>query len=372
MQYPVGAKFNPETMRMEVTDFAAVLLNPVAQAKFVHTVSAGYVCGAVFVMAISAWYLLRGRHLEFAKRSMAVAASFGLAASLSVVVLGDESGYVAGENQKMKLAAIEAMWETEPAPAGFNVFALPDQDTHSNSAEVHIPWVMGLIGTRSFNTEMPGILPLVERAKERIRNGQQAYAALQALRADKTDAAARATFDAHWGDLGHGLLLKRYRDDIGNATEAQIDQAAFDTVPRVAPLFWLFRAMAGLGFYFIAFFALAFWYASKHTLHEKRWFLKLAFWTLLLPWVAIEAGWIVAEYGRQPWIIDGVLPTFFAASGLKLHQILISLGVFVGLYTTLAVIEIYLLRKTILKGPTEVSGGRQPDTTGAPLAAVNA
>ena len=149
MQYPVGAKFNPETMRMEVTDFAAVLFNPVAQAKFVHTVSAGYVCGAVFVMAISAWYLLRGRHLEFAKRSMAVAASFGLAASLSVVVLGDESGYIAGENQKMKLAAIEAMWETEPAPAGFNVFALPDQDTHSNSAQIHIPWVMGLIGTLS-------------------------------------------------------------------------------------------------------------------------------------------------------------------------------------------------------------------------------
>ncbi len=372
MQYPIGAKFNPDTMRMEVTDFAAVLFNPVAQAKFVHTVSAGYVCGAVFVMAISAFYLLRGRHLEFAKRSMAVAASFGLAASLSVVVLGDESGYVAGENQKMKLAAIEAMWETEPAPAGFNAFAIPNQDTRTNDYAVHIPWVMGLIGTRSFNTEMPGILPLVDRARERIRSGQQAYAALQTLRADRSDMDARKTFDAHWDDLGHALLLKRYRDDILNASNEEIDKAAFDTVPRVAPLFWLFRAMAGLGFYFIAFFAVAFWLASKHTLHEKRWFLKLAFWSLALPWVAIEAGWIVAEYGRQPWIIDGVLPTFFAASGLKLHQILISLGVFVGLYTTLAVIEVYLLRKTILKGPTEVSGGRQPDTTGAPLAAVNA
>src|SRR5690606_20886924 len=111
MQNPVGAAFNPATMRMEVTDFAAVLTNPVAQAKFVHTVSAGYVCAAVFVLGVSAWYLLKGRHIELAKRSMTVAASFGLAAALSVAVLGDESGYLSGEHQKMKLAAIEGMWE---------------------------------------------------------------------------------------------------------------------------------------------------------------------------------------------------------------------------------------------------------------------
>ena len=117
MQNPVGAEFNLDTMRMEVTDFIAVIFNPVAQSKFVHTVSAGYVLGAMFVLSISAWYLLRGRNVEFAKRSMTVAASFGLAAALSVVVLGDESGYTVTEHQKMKLAAIEAMWETEPAPA---------------------------------------------------------------------------------------------------------------------------------------------------------------------------------------------------------------------------------------------------------------
>src|ERR1700742_725552 len=126
MQYPVGAHFNAATMRMEVTVFMAVLFNPVAQAKFVHTVSAGYVTGSVFVLAISAIYLLQGKHREFAKRSMTVAASFGLASALSVVVLGDESGYTAGQNQKMKLAAIEAMWHTEPAPASFTLVGLPD------------------------------------------------------------------------------------------------------------------------------------------------------------------------------------------------------------------------------------------------------
>ncbi|MBN8903924.1 MAG: cytochrome ubiquinol oxidase subunit I, partial [Rhodospirillales bacterium] len=121
MQYPVGAQFNLDTMRMEVTDFFAVVFNPVAQAKFVHTVSAGYVTGAMFVLSISAFYLLSGRNRALALRSMTVAASFGLAAALSVVVLGDESGYTAGENQKMKIAAIEAMWHTEPAPASFTV-----------------------------------------------------------------------------------------------------------------------------------------------------------------------------------------------------------------------------------------------------------
>ncbi|MGS1077769.1 cytochrome ubiquinol oxidase subunit I [Pseudoxanthomonas beigongshangi] len=354
MQNPVGAVFNPETMRMEITDFMAVIFNPVAQAKFVHTVSAGYVTGAMFVMSISAFYLLRGRNADFAKRSMAVAASFGLAAALSVVVLGDESGYAIGENQKMKLAAIEAMWETEPAPAGFNAFAIPDQETRTNHYAVHIPYVMGIIGTRSLNKEMPGILELVERAEGRIRNGIVAYENLQKLRANRGDSHARYMFETHWRDIGHALLLKKYREDIANATEEEIVKAAFDTVPHVAPLFWSFRLMVGLGFYFIAFFAFAFWLASKHQLDKRRWFLRLAFYSLPLPWIAIEAGWLIAEYGRQPWVIDGVLPTFFAASGLKLHQILITLTGFVTLYTALAAVEIWLMRKLILKGPEQI------------------
>ena len=136
MQYPVGAHFNVDTMRMEVTDFSAVLFNPVAQAKFVHTVSAGYVTGSVFVLAVSAYYLLRGRHRELARRSMTVAASFGLASALSVVVLGDESGYMAGLNQKMKVAAIEAMWNTEPAPASFTLVGFPDLEGHKTNFAV--------------------------------------------------------------------------------------------------------------------------------------------------------------------------------------------------------------------------------------------
>ncbi len=164
MQNPVGAEFNPETMRMELTDFYAVLFNDIAQAKFVHTVSASYVTGAIFVLAISAFYLRKDRHREFAKRSMTVAASFGLASALSVVLLGDESGYAATEHQRMKLAAIEAEWETHPAPAGFNVFAIPDMEARKNTYAVKVPYVLGLIATRSLSKEVPGIFDLVKGA----------------------------------------------------------------------------------------------------------------------------------------------------------------------------------------------------------------
>ncbi len=361
MQNPTGAVFNPETMRMEVVDFAAVLLNPVAQAKFVHTVSAGYVTGAIFVMSISALYLLRGKYKDMARRSFAVAAAFGLLSSLSVVVLGDESGYAASEHQKMKLAAIEAMWETERAPADFTAFGIPNQDTHQNDYAVKIPYLMGLIATRSLDQPIPGILELVERAEHRIRGGQIAYGALERVKKDRNDLEAREMFDRHWQDLGHGLLLKRYREDILNATPEEISKAAMDTVPRVAPLFWTFRIMAGLGFYLIAFFALAFYFSCRNNFQDKRWFLRLAVWSLPAPWIAIECGWFVAEYGRQPWAVDGVLPTFYAASGLALHEILTTLAVFTSLYTVLLIIEIKLMLKAIRKGPDDILPTLQAD-----------
>ena len=259
MQFPAGARFNAETMRMEVTDFMAVLFNPVAQAKFVHTVSAGYVVGSMFVLSVSAYYLLRKRHVELAKRSMTVAASFGLAAALSVVVLGDESGYTAGLNQKMKIAAIEAMWNTEPAPASFTVFGIPDVKTRTTQYEVKVPWVLGLIATRSDDKAVPGINDLVDLAKLRIKNGMIAYGALAKLKEDRANGALREELDTHVDDLGYALLLKRFRPDVQNATPDQIDAAANSTIPNVPTLFWSFRIMVGLGFLFIALFALAFW-----------------------------------------------------------------------------------------------------------------
>ena len=352
MQNPVGAAFNVHSMRMELTSFSAVMFNPVAQAKFVHTVSAGYVTGAMFVMAISAYFMLRGRNREFARRSMAVAASFGLAAALSVVVLGDESGYTAGQNQKMKIAAIEAMWETEPAPASFTLFGLPDMKTETTHAAVEVPYLLGLIATRSLDTEVPGIKPLVAINQERIKSGMLAYGAMAALRHNPDDAAAGAILSAHVKDLGYGLLLKRYTANVVDATPMQIAQAAWDTVPDVPALFWSFRFMVAIGFFFILFFATAFYLSSKHMLTDPpRWFLRLALCALPLPWISSELGWFVAENGRQPWTIDGVLPTFLSTSSIGLGDISISLIGFVLFYSALAVVELYLMVKYVRLGP---------------------
>jgi len=371
MQNPVGSTFNPDTMRMEVTDFMAVIFNPVAQAKFVHTVSAGYVCGAVFILGISALYLLKGRHIDLAKRSMVVAASFGLASALSVVVLGDESGYVATEHQKMKIAAMEAMYHTEAAPASLTLFAIPGSDGRP-TFEVKFPWILGIITTRSFDRDLPGITELTEHAAVRIANGIEAYKALEAIKADPADAAAHARFDEAQQDLGYGLLLKKYRQDVENATGEEIVQASLDTVPDVWPLFWSFRVMVGVGFFLIGFFALWFYKSAVQKLDSQRWLLWVAVAALPLPWIAIEAGWLIAEYGRQPWVVEGVLPTFYAASGLHFWDLVISLTFFVALYTALIVVELYLLRKTIQHGPSDRSVLDAPIEPVDPLVAVPA
>jgi cytochrome bd ubiquinol oxidase subunit I len=353
MQNPVGAEFNPMTMRMEMTDFFAVLFNEVAQAKFVHTVSAGYVTAAVFVIGVSAWYLLKGRHIELARRSITVAAAFGLASAFSVVLLGDESGYSATHSQKMKLAAIEAMWETHPAPAPFNLVGFPDQEARETHYAIEIPWAMGLIGTRSLTTEIPGINDLVAQAETRIRSGIIAYDALLQVREQREAVAPEVmkAFEDHSADLGFAYLLKKYVDDPRNATEDQIKAASNDTVPTVWPLFWGFRIMVALGFGFIGTMAYFFYRASFKGMQFPRPALWLAVIMIPSPWIAAELGWFVAEFGRQPWTVDGVLPTAMSVSALSMTEVAMTLAGFVIFYTILFIVEMGLMLKYIRKGP---------------------
>jgi cytochrome d ubiquinol oxidase subunit I len=357
MQNPVGAEFNTATMRMELVSFYDLVFNPVAQDKFVHTVSAGYVCGSVFVLAVSAYYLLRERHVGLARRSMTVAASFGLASALSVVVLGDESGYTATLDQKMKIAAIEAMWQTKPAPASLTLFGFPDTTARITHYQIEIPWVLGLIATRSLDTPVEGIEELVQQGVRRIASGLKAYRALLVLRQTPDDPAAKQAFADGEHDMGYALLLRRYTANILDADPSTIARAANDLIPDVPVLFWGFRVMAGLGFYFILLFALAFYLASVR-LHESRWFLRLALLSLPLPWVAIELGWIVAEYGRQPWVVAGVLPTFLGVSAVPRGSIIFSLLGFVVFYSALAVTDAVLMVRAIRRGP--VAGPAAP------------
>lgn len=359
MQNPVGSTFNYATMRMEMTDFWALIFNPVAQAKFVHTVSAGYVAGSIFVLSISSWYLLKGINVEFAKRSYRIAAAFGLASVLSVIVLGDESGYTVGEAQETKLAAIEAMWETEPAPAAFSLVAWPNEKAMKNDWQIQVPWVMGLIGTRSTTKQIPGIIDIKIKNKERILSGIQAVTALEELRANPLSSDAKTRFEAHKADLGFGLLLKKYVNDVSTATPAQIQTAVDSTIPRVAPMFWSFRIMVGLGVLMFILFALSFWNTIRPGFESRRrWLLKFGLYMLPAPWIAIELGWVVAEYGRQPWTIYGVLPTHLSVSTISVESVYGSLFGFVAFYTVLLVVEMYLMIKFTKQGPGSLGTGR--------------
>ncbi|MBP8287022.1 MAG: cytochrome ubiquinol oxidase subunit I [Rhodoferax sp.] len=372
MQNPVGSEFSYLTMRMEMTDFWAVLFNPDAQAKFVHTVSAGYTTGAMFVLSISSWYLLKNRDVAFARRSFRVAAAFGLASVLSVIVLGDESGYTVGEAQQTKLAAMEAMWETKPAPAGLTLIAGINEAEQKNDWEVEIPWVMGLIGTRSLSKEIPGIHDIKLKNRERIVNGMVAVTALEALRAHRDDTVTKQVFEQHKADLGFGLLLKKYVTDVRQATPEMIDRAVADTVPRVTPLFWAFRIMVGLGFAMLALFAMAFYSTLKAGGMQRPWLLKWALFMLPAPWLSCELGWFVAEYGRQPWTIYGVLPTHMSVSTLSVNSLYGSLAGFIGFYTVLLVVEMYLMVKFARMGPGSLGTGRYQNEPEHHLTAAHA
>jgi cytochrome d ubiquinol oxidase subunit I len=358
MQNPVGAEFNFETMRMELASFPALFFNPVAQVKFVHTVAAGYVTASMFVLGVSSWYLLKARDVGFALRSFAVAAGFGLASVLSVIVLGDESGYTSGQVQKVKLALIEAEWETQPPPAAITAFGMPNQEQQRTDYALKIPWVLGLIATRSVDTPIAGIKELRNEAEKRVASGIGAYALLEKLRAGDRSPEVLKQFQEARADLGYALLLKKYTPRVTDATPAQIRLAAGDTIPLVAPMFWSFRVMAGLGFFFLFVFAAAFGFLAVRNLAPQRWLLRIALWSIPLPWIAAEAGWIVAEYGRQPWTISEVLPTALSVSNLSPAEVYASLSAFVVFYSALLAIEIYLLIKYIKLGPSSLHTGK--------------
>lgn len=275
-----------------------------------------------------------------------------------MIVLGDESGYELGDVQKVKLAAIEAEWKTHPAPADFTLFGLPNEETQTTDYAVKIPGAMGLIATRSLDKEVMGLAELKELHRARILNGQLAYGLLKKLRAGEKTPENIAAFDLVKNDLGYGLLLMAYTEDPVNATPEQIEQAVQNSIPKVAPLFWSFRIMVAAGFIMLLVFALSFYHSAKRTPEKPRWLLKAAIFSLPLPWIACEAGWFVAEYGRQPWAVGEILPTHMAASQLTAGEIWISLLAITALYTVFLIIEVWLMQHFARKGPASIHTGK--------------
>ena len=328
MQSPAGSEFNFETVRMEMTSFLDLWLNPVAQSKFLHTLTAGYSTGAMFVLGISAFYLLKGRDIGFAKRSFSVAATFGFIAASAVLIMGDESGYDIGKAQPVKLAAMEAEFETHPAPAPFHPVAIPNTAEMKNDFAIEIPYLGGLIATRSLDTEIVGLKDIQAKNEGRVRNGMVAYD------------------------------LKRYTDKVVDATDEQIKQAARDTIPNVGPNFWAFRGMLAAGGLIILLTFGAFVQNLRNKVTSSRLLLKALLWSIPLPILAIEFGWFLAESGRQPWAIYEVLPVGVSASKLTTGDLWFSIGLICALYLAFIIVEMYLMFKYARLGPSALKTGK--------------
>ena len=358
MQSPAGSYFDFANMRMQTSSLLHLFLNPIAQVGFAHTVIAGYATGAVFVLGISAYYILRGRDLDFAKRSFAIAAGFGLIAVIMLAFMGDQNGLLVAKDQPMKLAAIEAEWSTQKAPASFNLIAFPDQQQHRNVGQVSIPGVLGLLVTHSVTAVIPGINQIEAQNVKRIRRGMIAYGLLEKLRAGDQSAQTRASFERYQSDLGYGLLLERYAPQVTTATSAQIAQAAEATIPHVSMIFWAFRAMVGIGILLLLLFVFSFILLLFGGMWKNRWLLRCALWSIPLPFIAAITGWFVTESGRQPWTVFGDLPTTLSSSSLSATDLWLSLSAFVLFYTALFIVELFLMFKYARLGPSALYTGK--------------
>jgi len=374
MQDPAGASFNPDTMRLEFNDFAALIFSEDAQAKFVHTSIAGFVSAAMFVMGISAFYLLKRRHRAFAARSFRMAALYGVISTLAVITLGDALGRDDYLLQKTKIAAIEGIWDTTKPPAEpWLLFALPDDAEKTNHFPIGIPYVLTPLITHTFDKPIPGLKQVIAETKPHVANGIEAVLALREY-ATTHSPEARQRLEAHESDLGYGFLAEMYapNHDLTALTpetrSAVIDQAAEATVPDVFVEFWAFRIMMALGFYFLALFAFAAYFSLKNELERHPLMLRLAMWSIPLPILASEFGWITAENGRQPWTVFGWLPTGMSASDHVLGYMIFSLAGFALLYSTFIAIELYLMFRAARLGPSGGEGSAGVAVAGSPAA----
>jgi cytochrome d ubiquinol oxidase subunit I len=361
MQYPAGMRFNPDTARNEMVNFWDVLFSPVAINKFLHTVGSGYVTAAVFVLGVSSWYLLKRREVLFAKRSIVVASVFGLISSLLLGITGDGSAKEVAEKQPMKLAAMEGLYDGK-TNAGLVLFGiLNPQKTHGDKEpsflfKVEIPSALSILSFGSANAYVPGINDILaggymytntdgkseiaEPIAARISNGEKAIAAFSSYRksiqaGNRPEAAASLkTLEDNFKSFGYGYL--KHPSDI---------------VPNVPLTFYGFHVMAALGFFFIALFIASLVFAFRNTLNKNRWFLWVSLWSIPLVYIAGQAGWIVAEVGRQPWVIQNIMPSVAAVSKIGSSSVMVTFTIFAITFTILLIAEVRIMLKQIKKGP---------------------
>lgn len=359
MQNPVGMEFNPMTARNEMSDFWAVLLSPTAMSKFFHTVTSAYTLSACFVVGVSAWFILKKRHFEFARKSILLASVFGFLSIIATIFTGDISAQDVTRTQPMKLAAMEGINEGGKG-APFTLIGLTCTDPQLPSERmktvkygITIPKLLSFLGYHDFDAYVPGIQNIMDgytsedgkvypSIEQRMANGRLAIDALKTYKQavkDKNDALASQslqTLRANFRDFGYGYLSSPY-----------------DTIPPVPLVFYSFRLMVGLGMLFVLLFICSWWYAKKRKFEKFKFIPYLAIACVPLAYIASQCGWIVAEVGRQPWVVQNLMPTNVAITRIASGWVVTTFWMFAILFTLLLIAEIGIMFTQIRKGVKE-------------------
>ncbi len=350
MQNPVGMHFNPETARNEMVNFWAVLFSPTAINKFLHTISSAYVMSAIFVLGVSAWFLLKKRNQALAKRSMIVASTFGLIMSVFMVITGDESAREVFRVQPMKFASMEGLYhgQTDAPLTAVGFFTKTPKPEAPNANEwgpkIKIPGLLSYMAALNTHAYVPGINDLIHGNAahniisyyERIKMGKLAIAALKEFQLakkaanDSTARTALKTFEANYKYFGYGYYNDPHK-----------------LIPDVPLVFYSFHTMVGLGLLFVLIFLLTLIYGLKGKLPVKRWILYVALWAIPFAYLAQEAGWMVAEFGRQPWVVQNYMPTLSAVSNINQTSVIITFFLFGVIFTVLLIAEIKIMLNQI-------------------------
>lgn len=358
MQHPMATTFNYTNMSLELKSLAALYSNHLAQIRIGHVAFAGFFIASSFVMGISAFYLLRGRDIGFAKRSFAIAAGFGLVCALSVAFYGDQNGLEVAKYEPEKMAAIEAQWETQKAPAAWYLIAFPSTAEHKNYFTVSIPYALSLIATHSLSGTVEGANDIVRTDEQRIHNGMKAYGALQKLIHKQSSPTIQATYAQFEDDLGFGFLLKYFTPNVLDATPEQIHAAAWKAIPSVPTAFWTFRFMLAFWGLVTLLMIIGVWLACRDRLMNHPFYLRAVLYAIPLPYLAAECGWVLAETGRQPWVVHNFLPTYMGVSSLPVGALITSISGFAIFYVSLFCVELFLMFKYARLGPSSLAKGR--------------
>ena len=358
MQYPAGMHFNPITARNEMLNFWEVFLSPVAINKFLHTILSSYTLASLFVIGVSSWFLLKKRHLDMAKRSIVVAAIFGLTTSIMTVFTGDHSARLVAEKQPMKFAAMEGLYKGQE---GAGLIALgvftnakndPDNENLKDFAfKIEIPNVLSYMAFLDWNAFVPGIEDLIKGNEaqgippvaEKVRRGRIAIESLKEFKEahkagnDSVAAIAKENLEANFKYFGYGYFE--------NAPERLI--------PNVPLSFYSFHIMVGLGMWFVVFFMLVLLFIYRNQLQNRKFWLRMGIINIPLAFIASQAGWVLAEVGRQPWVIQDIMPTLAAVSQIDANSVIITFIMFAVLFTVLMIAEIRIMLKQIKIGPKD-------------------